>query len=290
MLFLKRSVLFVLAVVLFLSAVASIISLVVVRSILDPGFYMQVARQEGVYDLIRQGVVHAFEGQVANIDDIGLRKGLLQAVSGALRESWMDRELKEILTRVKEYLETGTSTRFTIGLTEFKAALKEEVGKILPEILPHLDLDGIPASLDVTAYMTGPDGVLSQLAEPYHVLKRVPSLSVVATGAICLLMLLICLFRPDGFRWVSMPLILAGMVMLLVALVAGYGAEYTRPVLVRILPPEMHHETGPIQVLLGAVSALGRRMALWSGILLATTIPVWIGAGMAARRRRGRET
>lgn len=287
---LKKLVLFLLAIGLFISTTVATVSNVTVKSILDPAFYLQLARQGRIYELIRSAIVEAFRTQVADIDDPVLQAKLVEAVSAALRERWMDRELEKLLKQAKDYLDTGKSAKFTVSLDEFRAALQEELKKKLPNLAPHFDPSEIPSSIDITEYLTGADGILTQLTEPYLILERVPAFSLLAAGSISLLMLLICLFRPDGFRWVSMPLILSSVFVLAGALAAAFGTGLAKPVLVNLLPVEITGETEVTQAILGAISVLGRRTALYSGILLVVGIVVWVAAGFAGRTPHPRDT
>ncbi len=290
MIVLKKLVLFVLAIGLFVLATVAVISNVTVKSILDPAFYLQVARQGRVYELIKSAIVESIRTQMADIDDPVLKARIIEAISGALRERWMANELEKLLKQAKIYLETGKSAKFTVSLDEFKAALQEELKKKLPNLAPHFDPSEIPSSIDITEYLTGADGILAQLNEPYLILERVPAFSLLAAGSISLLMLLICLFRPDGFRWVSMSLILSSVFVLVGALAAAFGTGLAKPVLVNLLPVEITGETEVTQAILGAISALGRRTALYSGILLVVAIVVWVAAGFAGRAPHPRDT
>lgn len=285
MVFLKKLVLFVLAVALFISTAVAIVSNTALKSILDPGFYLQMARQGRVYELIKSAIVESFRTQISDIDDPALRTKLLEAVSGALREDWMDRELEKLLKQTREYLETGKSARFTVSLQDFKAALHDELEKKLPDLVPYLNLSDIPSSLDITRYLTGSEGVLTHLTEPYRMLQHLPGYSLVAALSLCLLMLLICLFHPDGFRWVSMPLILSTILVLLGALPMAFGTGFARPVLVNLLSGQFVDETQLVQIVLEAISALGRRMTVCSGVLLVAAIIVWVVAGISSKTR-----
>ncbi|HHY34896.1 MAG TPA: hypothetical protein GX510_04580 [Firmicutes bacterium] len=286
----KKLVLSILAIALFISTTVATVSNVTVRSILDPAFYLELARKGGVYDLIRSAIAESFRTQVADVDDPVLQAKLIEAVSGALRQGWMDRELEKLLKQAKDYLDTGKSARFTLSLDEFKAALQEELKKKLPNLAPYFDPSEIPSSIDITGYLTGADGILAQLTGPYLILERVPAFSLLAAGSISLLMLLICLLRPDGFRWVSMPLILSSVFVLAGALAAAFGTGLAKPVLVNLLPVEITGETEVTQAVLGAVSVLGRRTALYSGILLVVAIAVWVAGGFTRRAPHPRDT